>query len=505
MNPREQSRKRKSFVSLLLLCAFLIGILWFAFASSSGIRFDNDQMLYDRDVRISQYRGEGRIVLAVLLEHCFPAQWNPLLYGLLFLLLFASSGAVLTLLLYRFTERTWPLSLYGLFFLLFGSSPVWAFQFYFTVQAPAVALGMLAAAVLAAADVQLRTRSRRSPLLRILFEAAALLLCTALILIYQSLIIYYVIVALLLLFCRLLRGAALRWPSLFLWAGRVILSLVLYVWIARTLRGGDSYYLMNQIQWGREPVETCLANIAVEFGKLLLLSHSGHFSLYLPGILLTVLLLILKFRKQAFARREEVLLVLCAVAFCLMPLAISILEGSRPVPRTQFSLQLVSAFLPLCFAAEINRARKPIMIIAVLVVLLQGVLVARLTYTDERRSAADLEAANRITGDLHTLDAEDKPLVFIGTAAFSDETLLMEKTDVIGLSFFEWSYAPESPGSAAGGAFRLLRAATGRSYAWPSGDMISEAAALSEAMPSYPSDGYLLETDLFCVIKLSEP
>ena len=504
MNPFEQSRQKKVFISLLLLCALLIGILWFAFATSDNIRFDNDQMLYDREGRITQYRWEGRIVLAFLLEHCFPAQWNPLLYGLVFLLLFVSSGAVLTLFLYRFTERAWPLPLYVLFFLLFESSPVWAFQFYFTVQAPAVALGMLAATILAASDVRLRTEPRRSPLLRILFEAAALLLCTALILIYQSLIIYYATVALLLLFCRLLRGVSLRWPSVLLWAVRVVLALLLYVYIARTLRGGDSYYLMNQIHWGREPVETCLANIAVELGKLLFLSHAGHFSLYLPGIILTVVLLILKLRKRDFARHEAVLLVLCAIALCLLPLAISVMEGSRPVPRTQFAVQLVSAFLPLCFAAEITRARKPIMIVLALVVLLQGVLVARLTYTDNRRSAADVEAANRITGDLQALGAEDKPLVFIGTAAFSDETLLMEKTDVIGLSFFEWSYNPERPGSAASGAFRLLRAASGRSYAWPGGDMVSEAAALAESMPSYPSDGYLLETDRFCVIKLSE-
>ena len=80
----------------------------------------------------------------------------------------------------------------------------------------------------------------------------------------------------------------------------------------------------------------------------------------------------------------------------------------------------------------------------------------------------------------------------------------MEKTDVIGLSFFEWSYQAGHPGSAAAGAFRFMKAATGKPYVYPSQQMISEAVMLAEDMPSFPNEGYLLVTDRFCVIKLSE-
>ena len=81
----------------------------------------------------------------------------------------------------------------------------------------------------------------------------------------------------------------------------------------------------------------------------------------------------------------------------------------------------------------------------------------------------------------------------------------MEKTDVYGRSFFEWVYDPAVPGSATPSAVRLLRAWDERNYTGAgSAALIEKAAGLADGMPAFPADGYLMETEEYILIKLSE-
>lgn len=501
----EDNSRKSRFRVLLLVCTLIIALVWVSFSvfSSGNIRFDSERMTYDRDGVITQYRSEGRIILAFLLQYLFPAVWNPVLYGIIFLLFFLASGAVLTYFLARFTSFRWPALLYALFFLLYGTSPVWAFQVYFTLQSPVVAFGMLVAVFLAISDVRIRTE-KTSLSLRILLECTALIGCSVLMLIYQSLIIYYLTAAAMLLFCRLLEGIAPSWKSVILWALRIVLSLIIYIFIAKSVRSGDSDYLMYQIQWRRLSVFTCLKDIVIEFGKILFMSHSGHFSLYLPGLIMVVILLVRKLRGQTVQKNVAAMLILTSAALLLLPMAISIMEGSRPVPRTQFALQIVAAFLPLCFLAESGKLSRIVLAIACFIVVLQSVLVFRLIYTDNRRNDFDLEAASRISEDLSSAGAQDQPLVFIGSLGFPDESLFLEKTDVFGLSFFEWSVQPDQPTSATNGSIRMLNATTKTFHSYPDASMVSEAVQLANDMPAYPNEGYCRSTGSFCIIKLSD-
>ena len=496
--------RKSRFAVLLLVCTLIIAIVWVSFSvSSNNIRFDSDRMTYDREGVITQYRSEGRIILAFMLQHLFPAVWNPVLYGILFLLFFLASGMTLSFFLAHFTSFRWPSVLYALFCLLYGTSPVWAFQVYFTLQSPVVAFGMLVAVFLAVSDVRIRTEKTSLPL-RILLECTALIVCSVLMLIYQSLIIYYLTAAAMLLFCRLLEGIAPSWKSVILWALRIVLSLLIYIFIAKSVRSGDSDYLMYQIQWRRLPVFTCLKDIVIEFGKILFMAHSGHFSLYLPGLIMVVILLIRKLRNQTVQKNVAAMLILTAAALLLLPMAISIMEGSRPVPRTQFALQIVAAFLPLCFLAESGKLSRIVLAIACFIVMLQSVLVFRLTYTDNCRNDFDVKAASRISEDLSSAGAQDQSLVFIGSLGFPDESFLLEKTDVFGLSFFEWSFQPDQAASATNGSIRMLNTTTKTFHSYPDSSMVSEAVQLANDMPAYPNEGYCRSTGSFCIIKLSD-
>ena len=88
----------------------------------------------------------------------------------------------------------------------------------------------------------------------------------------------------------------------------------------------------------------------MEFGKTLFMIHSSHFSLYLPGIAL--LGVFLARRKRQGPDRQWEWLLAAGIALVLLPMAMSIFQGSRPVPRTQFALQICAAFPVVFFAAD---------------------------------------------------------------------------------------------------------------------------------------------------------
>ena len=138
-------------------------------------------------------------------------------------------------------------------------------------------------------------------------------------------------------------------------------------------------------------------------------------------------------------------------------------------------------------------------------IALQAALTVRLLHTDNMRNRFDSEIQERIIADLDGRGSDGKPIAFIGRLSFSDDSLLLEKRDVYGLSFFEWSDRPEQPGSATAAAVRLLRAYDGTDYqAVTQEELLYRAEELAAEIPAYPADGYILETDEMIVVKLSE-
>lgn len=483
-------------VGAVILISILICALWAGLAMSGNLRFDSDRMLYSPETALKQYRSEHRPVLAALLELCQGGSWNPALNGALFILFFVLSAWILCFWLVRFTERQWKPLWYGLFVLLYGTSPVWAFQAYFTLQSGAVGFGMALAAVMAGLDVQMHTGKKKGLLPQIGWEILALAFTSVLMFIYQSLILYYAAAAVTLLLCRILRGTECRTSRMLLWIGRMVLALLAYVLLSQ----GQSAYLSGQILWGKESLSTCLTNICIEYGKILFAHHSGHFSLYLPGLILLAVLLV----RRAKAGKQPVWLWLAAAALVLLPLGMSVLQGSRPVPRTQFALQIAAAFMVVCYAGEQEGRHRFLSVLCCVVVVLQGALVLRLAHTDDRRNELDIQAAETILQEIKDEDAEGLPLLFMGSLGYHENTLLEEKTDVIGCSFFEWGY-DGNKGSSTPGAMRLLSAVTGepqKAVNWKKAPQ--EALEEAKQMPCYPEKGFVRKMDGYVLIRLSK-
>ena len=162
-----------------------------------------------------------------------------------------------------------------------------------------------------------------------------------------------------------------------------------------------------------------------------------------------------------------------------LPLAMSILEGNRTVPRTQFALPVVAAFLAVFCGAEAEKRKKLLTVLCCLMIALQAALTVRLLHTDNMRNRFDSEIQERIIADLDGRGSDGKPIAFIGR--------------------------PEHPGSATAAAVRLLRAYSGTGYrAVTEEGMLYRAEELAAKAPAWPADGYILETDEMIVIKLSE-
>ena len=137
------------------------------------------------------------------------------------------------------------------------------------------------------------------------------------------------------------------------------------------------------------------------------------------------------------------------------------------------------------------------------VIGLQICMVARLTYTDNERYRRDRDAAEKIIADLG--ETGNKPLIFVGSMPFAEDSVLMEKRDVYGCSYFEWNYGEDRPGSATPAAMRLLQAVKGEEMnGMTDYSLMMQATKEAENQPSYPEEGYVLETEQMVIVKLSD-
>ncbi len=494
MPEMEQNSKRRLIRVLGILAATVI--LWAVLLPTSvsgNLRMDSERMIHQPETAIRQYMREGRAGLVLLLRLFGLDHWAPVKSGVLYLLFLTLSAWLFCFLLYRQT-RWKKEGLYLLFFLLCVLSPIWAFHAYFVLQTAAVGFGMLLCTIVAGTDIRfLAGRKERLPV-RLLREALSLLIITFSLTIYQSLMVHYLAVLCVLLFCRLLRGEKIRIRQLLPVLLRILLAALVYLVAAHLTRGGSTYSnVEKQFSWGSESVWHCLYRIVQEIGATVIMYQSRYFSLYLPAVILGLVL---------WRRRGGSLpLLLSLLSLLLLPFALTVLVGNVTVPRSQFALQVVTAFLPVCFLAESRKPSRVLRTALMLVLVLQAALTLRLTHTDNVRNRIDTEAAARICGELETMDT-GKPLAFVGTIRMEDNSLLLEKSDVYGKSFFEWLSEEDDPGITTVPAVRLIQAWSGKEYTRCTGRLLRKAKKKAPEIPAWPEDGFVSEQKDYILIRL---
>ena len=494
-------KDRKQLAAWTALALVLLWILWAPLVCSANNRFDSERMLYDAEGVLEQYQSEGRFGLVWLMRLMGLDAWHPVRSGVLFLAFFSLAGLVICLGMNRMTEGRLNRGC-ALFLLLYGTCPILAYHLYFTLQIAPVGLAMLLAAGTAWSDARMITERPASVWQAVLRHAVSLALLVLVMSVYQALIVFYAAVLGIFLFCdNQSRHRKHGWTRLWITAARVLLSLAVYILVSGLGRHAGYHYIQYQVKWGMEPFLDCLMNIGIESGKMLVPIHSACLTVF-PAAVCMLLYRMFRTKDRGTVRGQAWLY---AILLLALPLAMSILVGNRTVPRMQFALPLIAAFLAVFCGAEAEKRKKFLTVLCCIMIMLQAALVVRLLHTDNMRNRFDTEIRDRIAADLDGRGEDGKPVVFIGCLSFEDDSLLMEKQDVYGLSFFEWVYNPERPGSATPAAVRLLRTYSGIPYqAVTQNAKMQEAARIAAEAPAYPADGYILETDDMIIIKLSD-
>ena len=494
-------KDRKHLAAWTAMALVLLWILWTPLVCSANVRVDSERMLYNAEVALTQYQNEGRLGLVWLMRLMGLDAWHPVRSGILFLIFFSLAGLVICFGLNRITEGRLNRGC-ALFLLLYGTCPILAYHLYFTLQIAPVGLAMLLAAGTAWSDARMITERPVCVWAAVLRHAVSLALLVLVMSVYQALIVYYAAVLGIFLFCdNRSRHRKHGWVRMWIVAARVLLSLLAYLLISGIGWQEGHRYIQDQVKWGVEPFLQCLMNIGIEGGKMLVPIHSACMSIF-PIAAGLMLFGLIRTKDRGTVRGQAWLY---AALLLVLPLAMSILEGNRTVPRTQFALPLIAAFLAVFCGADVKKHRKLLCVLCCIMIVLQAALVVRLQYTDNMRNRFDTEIRDRIAADLDGRGEDGKPIVFIGGRSFGDDSLLLEKRDVYGRSFFEWADHPERPGSATPAAVRLLRTHSGVPYQEVTQSAkIQEAAEIATGAPAYPADGYILETDDMIIIKLSD-
>ena len=500
---RKEIRKRFPLrAAAVLLCTALLWAVLFPVASSSNFRMDSDRMLHQPETAMNQYIRENRGGMVLLLRLFGLDRWDPVRSGVLYLLFLTLSGWLLCLFVRRLAE--WKdRKLYLLFFLLYTLSPVWTFHAYFVLQSAPVGLGMLLCTCIAGVDSLFWSSERKQPWLRAGWEVFAVLLLGFCATVYQALIVHFAAVWAALMFCCLRKGRRVSVSALVLPVLRAVLAVAVYLLVSGLVRGGtDTAYLNGQILWGKVPfVQNCHLIIR-SAGASLLPANSSRFSLY--SVAVVCMCLIWYRGRRSLSGSVRILFTAACLALLLLPFAFNVLLGNASVPRTQFALQLTAALVPVCFLGDSAGRHRIFRTVLVLVLVVQAALTVRLYHTDNVRNRRDTEVADRICMELKDTDPE-LPVVFHGKLSFGDYSILTEKTDVYGRSFFEWVYQVNKPSSATDSALRLLSAYSGKQYKTiRKGPVLDRAMEEAASLPCYPEDGFVQKTDEYILISLPE-
>ena len=402
---------RKSLAGWIAAALMLLWILWVPLICSTNVRVDSERMLYDAEVALNQYQNEGRFGLVWLMRLMGLDTWHPVRSGILFLVFFSLAGLLICFGLNRISEYSLNRGC-ALLLLLYGTCPILAYHLYFTLQIAPVGLAMLLAAGTAWSDARMITERPASAWAAVLRHLVSLALLVLVMSVYQALIVYYAAVLGIFLFCdNRSRHRKHNWAQLWITAVRVLLSLLAYLLVSGIAWQEGRRYIQDQVKWGVEPFLQCLMNIGIEGGKMLMPVHSACLSVF-PVAAALMLFSLIRTKDRGTVRGQAWLY---GVLLLVLPLAMSILEGNRTVPRTQFALPLIAAFLAVFCSAAAEKKKKLLTVLCCMMIVLQAVLVVRLQHTDNMRNLFDTEIRDRIAADLDGRGEDGKPIVFVGS------------------------------------------------------------------------------------------
>ena len=499
-----KTHKKEALLNVIAVC-----ICYFHMAFSENIGIDTEALMINEPNMLQSWNAIGRQGLGLTkilfnLEH-----YNPYFSGVLFLVTFILLGLSVAFLCWIASGRNdnYP---YGLFLILFSTCPVWIYQFYFSMQRTEVLLGLLYAVCSAFALCQMVFYQEY----KIYWILIWLLLGIWSFCSYQGSVMFYIglcIVFFLLDFAQSYMNT--DWKKYAANIGKLMGGfLIVYVinTVATRLLFGVGEYTQSQIVWGRVEFLEIVRSLFIHIKAILVWQGLQFRSPYpLAGLCLALLFLAFCMKRE-IKKSVKFILFLAFAGLMASPFLLHIYLGNIPVPRSQFVLQLVSAF-GCMFAYGIWEMQPEkryrwmqggTIVMSVLMVWLSAQTIFRLQYTDDVRYKEDVRVASHIWEEIQrTGKAKDLPVLFVGVYnnKLNDSS---EGSDMFGGTFWGWDCSKENPTGGTGRILGFLR--TQGLTVNSTNKYREEAVQRSETMKCYPEPGYIEVEDDFVVVKLSD-
>ena len=514
---REYYEKHKWMLALTVL---LTVICFGGHAISTNIGIDTEQYILGDYGKSWIIQSLGRFGYYYSVMAMNGGHYSPYMNGIMFLVFFCSAALLWPYVFYKISGRDDRYSSYILFPCIFLTNPIWAAQFYFTLQQGAVAFGIFLQAVsfLLLFDVLLNENPRKKS--RDFVQIVVSVLCAFYAIgTYQTFPGLHLVEAaacLLILFDRLadrdptLESHKLFWKSTLVVILHFFASYFLYLFVCKVMNWGTSNYL--QMKWGQKPAREIVADLWNDFRNILF----GR-EVYAGWILLLSLILMVFLVLQMFQRHRNVWLkidyVLLAIGNIVAIIALNIVIGGVPADRARLPVIFSVAFLGMytlsrCGVLMKTQGRTLIYTAAGMVIVLslcmQTHRLQTLFYTDDICNMQEFEVGADIVRNIEAVGGDDYSTVVVVGKWDAPLNASCLKQAPIGVSSFNWDYIEDQPTSGTRRSVLYLNAAFGKMYnAAPDENQRNLAVSLAEEMPAYPGAGYVHNKEGIIIVKLS--
>lgn len=503
----------------LILLSLAAAVFCFGFLVFCGnIRIDTEELINHPGAKLG-WLGIGRFGLAFLKDVLGLGTHHVIKSGILFFLFFLAGANLLTFAIYHFSGR--KAYAYWIFLLLYVTSNIWSYQVYFSVQQAEIACAMFL--LVAAAVLVMQAFFEKKGVGRGWRIAAAEGLLVLGLGTYQALAAYYIAVCMLLFLVWLERTSEKEIRTVI---GGIVgllvtfgIAYVVYRVVADRWFMTTEAYMQEQMGWGRYPVTDCMKNVLRTAKNLLVGIGPRNFSFYLAGILLTAVSVVREWRRghQAGRKWQFWLRVLVLAGLAASPLFMTLYMGEMLVTRAQFALPVAAAFLGMYAVGDGQRDTVGMvcgrwymrfcMVCVLAAIVVQCGYNLRLTYTDMKRYASDVETTEELLVLLREENGGElpqQPVVFVGYR----QAQLPEwcrRTEMYGWSFYEWDYSEMNPVGATHRIAGFVQAYTGVELKEGTEPADQRAAAeIAKTLADFPKKGCIAVTEEFVVVRLSE-
>ena len=281
-------------------------------------------------------------------------------------------------------------------------------------------------------------------------------------------------------------------------------------------------YVSDQVQWGNGNFKYGFMQILMHIKDVLTgdgIFYIGTFA-WIALCLLFALLIVFRGRKE---KLQKIWLLFLSAAVCAGPFYLTAVMGKVPVARAQLVLPFCMGFMAYMSGAlldgskafaggRIKRRTAGLAITAVLIsvcalsVWKEAEITSRLYYTDSERYEEDLRLADTISRDIAEFTGEydfSGTVIFVGKREAAGNNSTVEG-DVIGHSIFAWDTDVEPAYYYSSLRILGFMHCMGMRYDRLTADQAVKAAEAASDMSCYPKEGSIAWMEDTVVVKLSD-